>query len=341
MSEKLLFILLIFKIGSTFQLNNQSIEEVIRRPSSSHPDSALLADTALVCYNVTHDCPSSNRPTQAQAPPTVTLQPTECTPSSSQDETYGMPFVWKRLRSTQISGRASSIILASWRTNTKKQYKTYFNKWQMFCSKWNIDPMQPLVNHVLDFLCELFDAGLGYSALNTARSAMSSFVFIDNVPVGSHSLVKRFVKGVFEQRPSLPRYQETWDVSLVLDLLRSWVPLNTISMKKLTLKLSMLIALTTAQRCQTLHLIKINDIVIQDTGSIIIYIGDKVKQSKPGLKQIKLWLHKCSEDKNNCVATTMQVYLQRTTSLRSDEQLFISFLKPYKSVSKSTIARMD
>ena len=209
----------------------------------------------------------------------------------------------------------------------------------MFCSKWNIDPMQPLVNHVLDFLCELFDAGLGYSALNTARSAMSSFVFIDNVPVGSHSLVKRFMKGVFEQRPSLPRYQETWDVSLVLDLLRSWVPLNTISMKKLTLKLSMLIALTTAQRCQTLHLIKINDIVIQDTGSIIVYIGDKVKQSKPGLKQIKLWLPKCSEDKNNCVATTMQVYLQRTTSLRSDEQLFISFLKPYKSVSKSTIAR--
>ena len=43
----------------------------------------------------------------------------------------------------------------------------------------------------------LFHEGLAYSALNTARSALSSFLGVnDTEPVGSHSLVVRFMKGV-------------------------------------------------------------------------------------------------------------------------------------------------
>ena len=43
----------------------------------------------------------------------------------------------------------------------------------------------------------LFHEGLAYSAINTARSALSSFLGVnDTEPVGSHSLIVRFMKGV-------------------------------------------------------------------------------------------------------------------------------------------------
>lgn len=66
------------------------------------------------------------------------------------------------------------------------------------------------VDSVLTYLTELYNAGLGYSCINTARSALSSFLQLENcVSVGSHPLVRRFMKGVFNLRPSLPRYNVT------------------------------------------------------------------------------------------------------------------------------------
>ena len=65
------------------------------------------------------------------------------------------------------------------------------------------------VNHRLCFPHELFKRNLGYTAINTSRSSLSSFLEIDGKPVGQHHLVKRYLKGVFELRPSLPKYQFT------------------------------------------------------------------------------------------------------------------------------------
>ena len=112
--------------------------------------------------------------------------------------------------------------MSSWRTTTKKQYQTYYKKWQKFTCERQIDSLHPPLNQVLDFLEDLFESGLSYSALNTARSALSTFISVNNVPVGSHPYVKRFMKGVFEQRPSVSRYTKTWDVSLVLNFLWKW-----------------------------------------------------------------------------------------------------------------------
>ena len=38
--------------------------------------------------------------------------------------------------------------------------------------------------------------------------------------LGTHPLVRRFMKGVFILRPALPRYNVTWDVNIVLNYLK-------------------------------------------------------------------------------------------------------------------------
>lgn len=74
---------------------------------------------------------------------------------------------------------------------------------------------------VLSFLTELYKEGLGYSAINTARSALSVVVHTDEEQtIGDHPLVSRFVNGVFQLRTPLPHYSKTWDVSVLLEFFR-------------------------------------------------------------------------------------------------------------------------
>ncbi|CAH3032498.1 unnamed protein product [Porites lobata] len=95
-----------------------------------------------------------------------------------------------------------------------------------------VDPLHPPVKDVLEFLQELYERGLRYSCLNTARSALSSIIVLDgNVTVGNHPLVQRFLKGVFQTRPAFPRYTTTWDTSIVLTDLKTLHPPKEISLQ--------------------------------------------------------------------------------------------------------------
>ncbi|GFN92355.1 xerd_0 protein [Plakobranchus ocellatus] len=88
----------------------------------------------------------------------------------------------------------------------------------------------------------------GYSAINTARVAVSSVN-----DMGSHPLVCRFMRGVFNLRPSCPRYTYIWDLSLVLKYLRTLAPSTGLKLQSLSAKLATLCALVTGHRCQTFH----------------------------------------------------------------------------------------
>ena len=88
----------------------------------------------------------------------------------------------------------------------------------MFANKQSIDPLKPTLNDVLSFLTFLVDSGLSYSALITARFTLSACV----LDFGTHPLVRRFMKGVIELRPTLPKYQSIWDQAIVLKFLLSF-----------------------------------------------------------------------------------------------------------------------
>ena len=70
--------------------------------------------------------------------------------------------------------------------------------------------------------------------------------------------MQRLLKGAYNINPPLPRYNSTWDVSIVLKTLESWGPGRFLSRKQLTFKLVTLLALVTGQRAQTLQALDIN-----------------------------------------------------------------------------------
>ena len=146
------------------------------------------------------------------------------------------------------------------------------------------------------------------------------------------------MRGVFTRRPSLPRYSSTWDVSLVLNYLKTLVPVNSISFKHLTWNLVMLLALLTGQRGQTLHLMDLQFIKLTQN-SINIQLMELLKTSKPGKHLAPLLLYEFETDKRLCVVETMIEYIKRTKILRGKEsKLFITTLKPYKPISRQTLS---
>ena len=107
-----------------------------------------------------------------------------------------------------ISQSAANLLLASWRGSTKKHYDVYIKKWTKFCAERQGDQFLPLVVDVLDFLTELYEKGFTYSGINTARSALSSFVQLDDGScVGKNPLISRLLKGVFQSRAPKPKFK--------------------------------------------------------------------------------------------------------------------------------------
>ena len=157
-----------------------------------------------------------------------------------------------------FSERATNIVLQSWRQSSQKQYDAHIGKWLLFYTKRQTDPICPTISMAVEFLTTLYEEGLSYSSINSARCALSAILDSPDSThqtFGVHPDVKRFIKGIFQSRPPLPRYSKTWDVNLVLQYLGAMGSSQELSLKHLTLKLVMLVALTTAQRGQSLHLL--------------------------------------------------------------------------------------
>ena len=93
------------------------------------------------------------------------------------------------------------------------------------------------------------------------------------------------------------------------------------------------------QRVQvTLQTIKISDIhILPDR--IIIPITTKIKQTRPNhhIKPLEFKLYQNNE--KLCVMNHLLWYLQKTKPMRKCDNLFISYVKPHKNVSRDTISR--
>ena len=71
----------------------------------------------------------------------------------------------------------------------------------------------------------------------------------------------------------------------------------------------------------------------------VFAIGEKLKHTRPGKHQEPIELTRFT-DRDLCVVEHITEYIRRTDNLRQEHaQLLISFVKPYKPVSKDTITR--
>ena len=191
---------------------------------------------------------------------------------------------------------------------------------------------------MLEFLTLLYHKGLSYSSINSAKSALASFVVIEGEFSLSNSPdVTRFMRGIFNLRTPKPKYSVTWDVNVVLEQLRLWFPHENLTLKELTLKTVTMVALTSGLRAQSIHDMDLD--CMSCTADYFLFTFTKpAKQEKAGKRRNSLKLFKFQEGSLD-VHSLISCYIGKTAELRNSRKFWISFRKPHVSVGRQTISR--
>ena len=116
-----------------------------------------------------------------------------------------MQTIRKSLLQRDVSHKATEIIMHSWEDASLKQYKPYLQTWIQLCSEWKINPYDPPLTRVLDFLTSLLERGLKYGAINTAKSAISAITEPKHsLTLGSQPLIARFIERCVSKQTPYP-----------------------------------------------------------------------------------------------------------------------------------------
>ena len=227
----------------------------------------------------------------------------------------------------------------AWRPSTKKTYTTYLRQWGVFCIRKGVSVLKPSLQQVCSFLKELSLRGLGYGALNTARSALATFLpMYEGYPLGKHPLICWLIKGAYERNPPRARYTCFWDVNKIFALFKNWGRNKELNRKQLTLKLAVLLLLVTSQRGQTIVNLSIQDLDIADRA--VFKMTSLLKHNRLGDPLDTIVVDPFDTCYRLCPVRTLRAYLERTEEVRKgQQQLLLSFCPPYGAITRDTLAR--
>lgn len=194
------------------------------------------------------------------------------------------------------------------------------------------------MSEVANFLADLYSRGYQQRSINAYRSAIASaHDQVDSASIGQHPTISRLMAGISNARPPLPRYSATWDVNIVLEHIESKGVNEKLSLKALTLKTAMLLALTRPSRSADLHSLNIG--LVRSNPEGICFLPSKpAKQTKAGKIAQEFFFPRFQEKPVLCPVRAVEQYMKVTEPFRAREKS-LAFIKPHHPVTSSTIAR--
>ena len=146
------------------------------------------------------------------------------------------------------------------------------------------------------------------------------------------------MKGVFKNKPPKPKYCSTWKVGTALSFLGTLEPLQKLTLRQLSYKTILLLALTSAARAHELSALDLA-CSLRKEGSWEFSLPTHVKTSRPGHPARKMFLPSFPDNPNICVVRTLAAYGKRTRDLRKSSQLLVSLIAPHKAISSQSVSR--
>ncbi|XP_065918856.1 integrase/recombinase xerD homolog [Dysidea avara] len=300
-------------------------------------------------------CTSMEGPTMVSHAPANAGQSTNPYPTVSRHNTASVSeqstghhptiscvgYIRQQCEGSHLSQTATDLVLSSWRDRSTKSYNSSFGKWASWCAERNRNPFSGPISDVANFLAELFEQGYQHSSLNSYRSAISStHEKVDGMPVGQHPTIVRVLKGAYNQRPPLPRYSFTWEVTKVTSYITALGDNESLSLKMLSFKLVVLLALTRPSRSNDLSNLSLKAMRVLPDG-VQFNPACLSKQSKPSRPLKPFIFPSFSSDKRLCPKEALAAYITRTESFRGEgkDKLLLSYVKPHNPISSSSVAR--
>ncbi|KAM4696339.1 LOW QUALITY PROTEIN: uncharacterized protein WCC33_015103 [Rhinophrynus dorsalis] len=253
-----------------------------------------------------------------------------------ESSTHGLVRIGSTFDSGGISESARSLLAESWAPGTRTMYQSAWSSWSSWCLERDLDPISAPSIEVVNFLSHLFDLGKAYRTINTYRSAISAgHTTVDGIPVGQTVIVCRLMRGIRFSRPPQSRYLSIWNVNDVLRFLENWPANESLSLKQLSAKLTMLLCLVSFKRVSDVRALDLHSRSFTPSG-VQFQIS---RLTKTTIRTISY--PSFPSQPQLCVVKCLQEYEKRTAPHRNPKwsQLLISFRTPFLPVSAATLAR--
>ena len=279
-------------------------------------------------------------PTQGPRPPIGSLQPDTPHGGNRHPATSRVEGFRERILAGGVSEQAAKLIAAAWSQGTNTTYQSAWGRWTRWCLQRDLNPFSCGVKPFVNFIASLFQEGLQHRSVNTIRSAVSvTHDRSEGLPLGQHPVVTRIMKRIYNSRPPKPKYTSTWDVTKVTTYLKDLGENRDLTLKQLTTKLVMLMALVQASRSSELAALDIRFRVFRPEG-VSFTLPTLTKKRTPGAPPRELFFGGFPPDSRLCIISCLRAYESITESLRKENvsRLFLSYVKPHKPVTSQRIA---
>ncbi len=238
--------------GSTMQSEGERCPSPSHSPILALPDLVLGAKSPLV---------SASLGDSDQAGLTVPASGQDLASSAGALEVVGMARTGPR---AVIDGLPAEVQETIARARAPANRKLYSSKWGVFeswCLTHAIDPVNCPVGPVLEFFQERLTAGAAATTLRVYVAAIAAQRELDEIPLGRHRMVSAFMRGARRLRPVRPTAVPSWYLSVVLEGLVTapFEPLESASDRILTLKVVLLLALTSLKRVGDLQAFSVSE----------------------------------------------------------------------------------
>ena len=319
---------------STIGPDPENSEQNSNGQSNSFDTSSTLEGTVLVSQSAGNVGGLSETASTTTGIDNAPLRTRDRTSAPTQTTPNRVACIRERLHTGGLSRAATDILLSSWSEATQKRNAGPWRTWASWCTARCLCPLTAPVNAILSFLAELVQQQkLAYRTIGVYKSAISQ----THDPIGETSLgelpiVSRFMKGVFRLNPPKPKLCSTWQVKVVLAHIEGQKPVEELSLKELSHKLAILLALTSAARAHELAALDLT-FLSEKEESWEFALGVHVKQSRPNHPSRKIYLPAYSENKNLPVVHTLREYRKRTEWIRHSSRLLLAIVAPHAPVS--------
>ncbi|XP_029975893.1 uncharacterized protein LOC115409064 [Salarias fasciatus] len=282
----------------------------------------------------------------AASPPqgyAVTGRGSSFSPTSGAPGSLGLAPEWCNLNTAGLPQNVINTIQSARAASTRSLYDCKWRVFEEWCQKKGHISFQCTVGVILSFLQDLIDKRKAFSTIKVYLAAIAAcHVGFGGKTVSQHPLVCRFMKGARRLLPVCRPLAPPWDLAVVLNGLSRapFEPLEEVSLKHLSLKTALLLALASAKRVSDIHALSVHSSCTQFAP------GNARVSLKPHLAFVPKVVGSCSpivltafspppfsspeEQRLHmlCPVRALRIYMDRTMGFREGDQLFVSWARP-------------
>ena len=205
---------------------------------------------------------------------------------------------------------------SAWQASTVSSYESPWKAWRAYCAEQSVDPSSPDPAVFCSFIESVFSAGSSFSKTNSSASSISTALHLGTgVNLADHPVVILLRKAMRKERPTKPRYLDTWDVGRLFRYISSLGGNSSLSLEALTCKVCCLLKLDLFGRASDLARAFRSEVIFgQGFVKVRFYLTKEWRHDGKFVNgRFTKWLivGEYSDNRRICTVSTLRYYLDK------------------------------